>query len=229
MRRTFFLFIAFALLASSGMTRLARSAEFAVAATPAPVKTMAIRPVQPTSAPTVAASAPPCVQPPNRIRVCDPGRDLEADSFAGNLTNNAFVFKGNVVLHSDPKVDKSTAETQSDDPITLTADEVDVERVTLRYVAKGKVHYIQGVRDGNADTAILDEKTHNIDLIGHARVFDGANETKADRMHYNTQDKKFHGQNNVRILIPIPTASPAPPGTTPTPSAKKRRIPKLPV
>jgi len=129
------------------------------------------------------------------------------------------------VLHSDPKIDKAFAATESDEPLTLTADEIDIERKSPRFVAKGRGHFPQGKRDGNADTAILDEKTHDVDLIGHTRVFDGENETRADRMHYNTQHRKIHGIGNVRILVPVATATPLPPGTTPTPAPKKRRIP----
>jgi hypothetical protein len=229
MRRLFFILLALALLASSAFTTLARAWAFSPAASPAPVPTRTAARASspaPTVAPTPDVNVTPCVVTPPRICVSRPGSDVEADSVTGSFLSNAFVFKGNVVLHSDPKVDKSAAETQSDDPITLTADEVDVERETQRYVAKGKVHFTQGAREGNADTMILDEKTHDVDLIGHARVFDGEHDSKADQIHYNTKDKQFHGMKHVHIVVPIPTASPGP---SPTPGGKKRRIPKLPV
>jgi lipopolysaccharide export system protein LptA len=227
MRRPFFVLLVLALLASPALTTLAGASAFPPAASPAPTRAPArAASPSPTTAPTPDANAPVCDATPPRIRVCRPGSDIEADSVSGSLLHNAYVFKGNVVLHSDPKVDKTTAETQSDDPITLTADELDVERETQRYVAKGKVHFTQGTRDGNADTTILDEKTHDVDLIGHARIFDGQNESKADQIHYNTKDKGFHGAKNVHIVVPIPTSSPGP---SPTPGGKKRRIPKIPV
>lgn len=175
------------------------------------------------------ASSAPCAHAPRRVRICRPGTDVEGDTFVANLGGETSIIKGNVVLHSDPTVDKAFAATESDDPLTLTADEIDLERKTLRYVAKGHVHFNQGSREGNADTATLDEQTHDADLIGHARVFDGEHETKADRMHYNTQDKQFHGFGNVRIRVPVPTPTPLPPGATPTPTPKKRRIPPLPI
>jgi lipopolysaccharide export system protein LptA len=227
MRRLFFALLVLALLASSAFTTLTRASAFSPTASPAPTRAGAQVPSpSATTAPTPDASPSPCDATPPRYRLCRPGSDIEADSVSGSLKNNAYVFKGNVILHSDPKVDKSAAETQSDDPITITADEIDVERETQRYVAKGKVHFTQGVRDGNADTAILDEKTHDVDLVGHARIFDGEHESKADQIHYNTKDKQFHGMKHVHIVVPIPTASPGP---SPTPGGKKRRIPKLPV
>ncbi|GAC1403952.1 MAG: hypothetical protein NVSMB64_06440 [Candidatus Velthaea sp.] len=162
-----------------------------------------------------------------RVHLARPGTDIEADTLVGNLNAETYTVKGNVVIRSDPKVDQAVAFTESSEPFTLTADVVDVERKALRYAAKGNVHFVQGMRDGRADTALLDEKLHDLDLVGHAHVADGGQQANADRMHYNTIDKHFTGAGNVKIIAPVPTPTPGPPSTA-TPAPKKRGL-KLPI
>lgn len=210
-------------LTSAALALLLVSAASALAQSPAPPR--------PSPAGAPAAPSPPA-QPeqsaspaPGRVHLHRPGTDMDADSLVGNMNGQTYVLKGNVVLHSDPKTDTAFAATESSDPLTLSADEMDVERKALRYVAKGHVQFTQGTRSGRADTATLDEKLHDLDLIGHAHVSDGIQQANSDRMHYNTANRKFQGTGNVKIIAPIPTATPAPPGTTPTPAPKKRRVP----
>lgn len=161
-----------------------------------------------------------------RVHLARPGTDIEADTLIGNLNAQTYTVSGNVVIHSDPKVDRAVALSESTEPFTLSADAVDVERKALRYAAKGHVHFVQGAREGRADTALLDEKSHDLDLIGHAHVADGGQQADADRMHYNTLDKHFTGTGNVKLIAPVPTP---PPGSAPTstPAPKKRGL-KLP-
>ncbi|MFN2459076.1 MAG: LptA/OstA family protein [Candidatus Velthaea sp.] len=211
---------ALALLLASAASALAQTP-----VPPAPVPAPSPSPAAP--APASSGSAQPeQTQPPapGRVHLHRPGTDMDADSLVGNMNGQTYVLKGNVVLHSDPKVDPAFAATESSDPLTLSADEMDVERKSLRYVAKGHVQFTQGSRSGRADTATLDEKLHDLDLIGHAHVSDGIQQANSDRMHYNTSNRKFRGAGNVKIIAPIPTATPAPPGTTPTPAAKKKRL-----
>jgi len=137
------------------------------------------------------------------------------------LASHVFILKGNVVLHSDPKIDRDMAEaSESDEPLTLTADELDVDQFAFTYVAKGHVHFVQGSRSGFADLATLNEEAHTLDLVGNASVLDGEHRTTAAKMHYNTADKQFVGGGDVHIYAPAPTPNP---GTgTPTPKHKRR-------
>jgi lipopolysaccharide export system protein LptA len=183
----------------------------------------------PTASPTPAAApasdSPPPDEPAGRAHFHRPGTDVDGDSFAGSLASDVFILKGNVTLHSDPKIDRAIAEaSESSDPLTLTADEIDVDRATLTYVAKGHVHFVQGTRSGDADTAMLNEGAHTIDLIGNANVVDGDRRTAADKMHYDTVDKQFAAAGDVRIYQPLPTPNPDAVASA-APKKRKHRLP----
>jgi lipopolysaccharide export system protein LptA len=147
----------------------------------------------------------------------------------GNLTSERYSVRGNVVLRSDPSVDTALSGTESDQPLTLTADRLDVDRKTKRYLARGAVHFVQGTREGSCEKATLDDASHDLDLTGNARVSDAGQTLAAQTIHYNTQTRKFSGSGNVTILAPLPTPTPLPPGYTPPPAPKKRRLPGLPI
>jgi len=174
---------------------------------------------KPISAPAASGS---------RVHLQRPGTQIDADELVGNLRAQTYTVRGNVIVHSDPKVDSAVAVTESDQPFTLTADTVDVERTALRYAAKGNVHFVQGTREGRADTALLDEKIHDLDLVGHAHVSEGEQQANADRMHYNTLNRHFTGAGNVKIIAPVPTPTPCIGCKSPSPAPKKRGI-KLPI
>jgi hypothetical protein len=161
--------------------------------------------------------------PAGRFHLHRPGTDVDGDSLTGSLASHVFILKGNVVLHSDPKIDREMADaSESDEPLTVTADELDVDQFAFTYVAKGHVHFVQGNRSGLADLATLNEEAHTLDLVGNASVLDGEHRTTAAKMHYNTADKQFVGGGDVRIYAPAPTPNP---GTgTPAPK-RKRRLP----
>jgi lipopolysaccharide export system protein LptA len=153
-----------------------------------------------------------------------PGTDVEGDVLTGSLTSMAYVLKGNVTLHSDPKIDSEiAAASESTDPLTVSADEIDVDRMGLTYVAKGHVQFTQGTRSGRANLAMLDEMRHTLDLVGDANVFDGERRAAADKLHYDMNDKGFEGAGDVRIYQPVPTPNPSASGT-PAPK-RKRRLP----
>jgi lipopolysaccharide export system protein LptA len=167
----------------------------------------------------------PSATTPSHAHLHRPGTDVDGDVFMGSLASDVFVLKGNVVLHSDPKIDQAIGDiSKSDDPLTLTADEIDVDKTGATYVAKGHVHFVQGTRSGQADVATLNEQAHTIDLIGNANVLDGDHRAAAAKMHYNMLDKQFLGSGNVRLYEPVPTPNPNASGT-PAPKKRKRRIP----
>ncbi len=160
--------------------------------------------------------------PPGRFHLHRPGTDVDGDSLTGSLASQAYILKGNVTLHSDPKIDREIADaSESQEPLTLTADEIDVDRLGYSYVAKGHVRFVQGTRSGRANLATLNEQTHSLDLVGDANVFEGDQRTVADRFHYDMLDKSFHGTGDVRIFETLP--SPAP--SAAAPAKHKRRLP----
>jgi lipopolysaccharide export system protein LptA len=153
-----------------------------------------------------------------------PGTDVDGDSLSGNVSSDVYVLKGNVTLHSDPRVDREVAaETESDEPLTVTADEIDIDKSGLSYVAKGHVHFVEGTRSGSSDLAMISEVTHTLDLIGNADVRDGDRRAVAEKMHYDTLDKHFSGVGNVRIYQPLP--QPAPKASASPAPRHKRRLP----
>jgi lipopolysaccharide export system protein LptA len=166
----------------------------------------------------------PSETPASRTHLHRPGTDVEGDVLTGSLASQVFVLKGNVTLHSDPKIDRDiSAASESDDPLTVTADEIDMDKLGLSYVAKGNVHFVQGTRSGRADLAMLDEQAHTLDLIGNASILDGDRRATAAKMHYNTLDKQFRGSGDVHIYQPLPPPNPKPSGTPP--GKRKRRFP----
>jgi lipopolysaccharide export system protein LptA len=185
-------------------------------ASPAPSLPPGAAPAGPSPAPSPIASG--------RFHLHRPGTDVDGDALNGSMASQAYVLKGNVTLHSDPKIDREiAAASESDDPLTLTADEIDADRSGFTYVAKGHVHFVQGTRSGFADLAMLDERNHTLDLIGNVEVLEGNHRTKAAKMHYDTLTKDFIGSGNVRIYEPLPTPNP---NVSATPPPKhKRRLP----
>ncbi len=179
----------------------------------------------PTPPPGAAGPAQPEAPAPGRFHLHRPGTDVDGDLLSGNVGSEAYILKGNVTLHSDPKIDgEVAAASESMDPLTLTADEIDVDRAGLTYTAKGHVHFTQGTRSGRADLAMLDEQRHTMDLIGNANVYDGDRRTAADKLHYDMLSKGFLGAGDVRIYEPLPTPNPSA-ASTPVPAKRKRRIP----
>lgn len=179
----------------------------------------------PAAPPDSSGPTQPEASPPGRFHLHRPGTDVDGDLLSGNVGNEAYILKGNVTLHSDPKLDRDVATaSESMDPLTVTADEIDVDRAGLTYTAKGHVHFTQGTRSGSADLAMLDEQTHTMDFIGNANVYDGDRRTAADKLHYDMLGKGFLGAGDVRIYEPLPTPNPAA-ASTPAPAKRKRRIP----
>ena len=188
-------------------------------ASPPPAPTRSVAPPTPAASP--AASPLPNTTPPGRFNLHRPGTDIDGDSLTGNVGSNVYVFRGNVVLHSDPKVDRNFGSaTESDAPLTVSADELDVDRFAMTYVAKGHVHFSQGTRSGSADLAMLNEQTRDLDLLGHADVLDGDHRARAAKLHYNGSDRQFHGAGDVRIYEPVPSPQPR---ASATPAGKHRR------
>jgi lipopolysaccharide assembly outer membrane protein LptD (OstA) len=151
-----------------------------------------------------------------RFHLHRPGTDVDGDLLTGSLASEAYILKGNVTLHSDPAIDREVADaSESTLPLTVTADEIDVDRAELSYIARGHVHFTQGTRSGSSDVAVLNEQRHTLDLIGNADVRDGDHRTTAAKLHYDTASKAFLGAGEVRIYAPLPTPNPSASATPP--------------
>jgi lipopolysaccharide assembly outer membrane protein LptD (OstA) len=201
----------------------AGTATLAQTPTPAPA---------PIPSPTSALTpSPGSIEPDSaqRFHAHRPGSDVYSDTMDGNIKSERYTVQGHVVLHSDPSVDHAASGSESDLPITLTADRVDVDEKAKRYVAHGSVHFMQGTREGSCDDAMLDDVSHDLDLIGHAHISEAGQTLSAHTFHYNTKTREYHGEGDVTILAPLPTATPLPPGVTPAPAPKKKKIPALPL
>jgi hypothetical protein len=188
---------------------------------------MSAPPIEPGASPEPQPSTPsgpaPTLSPAGRFHLHRPGTDVDGDLLTGSLASHVFILKGNVTLHSDPKIDREIADaSESDEPLTVTADEIDADQTALTYVAKGHVRFKQGSRSGSADLATLNEEARTLDLVGNANVLDGDHRTSAAKMHYNSADKQFEGAGDVRIYSPLPTPSP---GAATPPPKRKRRLP----
>jgi lipopolysaccharide export system protein LptA len=179
--------------------------------------------------PSAAASSAPSPEPSGpRVHLHRPGTDVDADRLSGNLGAKVYEVSGNVVVHDNPSVDRNSAteQTESSLPIILHADRMTVDETKKHYEAHGQVTFEQGDRHGSADAASLDDLSHELKLIGSARVSEGERIFSADEIDYNTQSKAFKGSGNVEIIAPVPTAGP---GASPAPKKKKSRLPGLPL
>jgi lipopolysaccharide export system protein LptA len=202
----------------------AQSAAPAAPATPAATPSAAGSSTLPTPVPSPVATGVPG---PSHVHLVRPGTDVDGDALKGNVRADNYTVSGHVIVHGDPKRDSSASVTESDEPYTLNADEVNVEGKLKRYAAVGNVTFVQGSRHGSADTATYDEGSHDLDLIGHASVTDGDSKVEARTLHYNTASKHFDGAGDVRIFRPVP--QPAPNASASPKAGKKHRGTHLPI
>lgn len=137
--------------------------------------------------------------------------DVRADRATGNLNAGQTTLEGSVVVHKLGGVGR----TGSKDPVTLTADRLDVDSASKQYVANGHAVIVQGGRTLSAPMMTLDDMTHLAHLTGGVRADEKPNRTfEAGDVTYNTQTEDFKATGGVRMLFPAPTKGPKP---TPTP------------
>jgi lipopolysaccharide export system protein LptA len=172
--------------------------------------------------PSPGATATPAPEPSGqRYHLHRPGTDVDADRVDGNVGARVYEVSGHVVVHDDPSIDRNSATSQVESslPIIVHADRMSVDETKKIYAAHGGVTFEQGDRHGSADAATLNDVTHDLDLMGSARVAEGDRSLTADAIHYNTLTKAFAGTGNVELLSPAPTAGP---GASPGPKPKKK-------
>jgi lipopolysaccharide assembly outer membrane protein LptD (OstA) len=133
------------------------------------------------------------------------GGDITADRASGNFkTKNATLY-GHVVLH-DTEGNfaglSSVKPAKSKGPSTLTADQVHIDGVGKVYTATGNVHYVQADTTVDADTGVLNDLTHDLDLKGNVKIVQGERNMVADHVLYNTISGQAHAEGDVTMQFP---------------------------
>lgn len=167
---------------------------------------------------------------PSDVKFTQPGTDVTGDHAAGNSITKSVKITGHVVLHNSKPVSTLgiTSKNASNEPQTLTADELDVDGPKKTYVAIGNVKFTQGTKVVTAERGELDEINHMLKLTGNVHVDDTATGQSmvAENVTYDTQNETVtaNGKPGEPFQIRAPVgAAPAPPAATATSPAPKRR------
>ena len=108
---------------------------------------------------------------PGHITLTRPGSSIDADHAVGNFKQHQSNLTGNVVLHdSNGVLTGFTGPGASQQPATLTCDNLNIDGTTKTYTAVGNVYFSQGGRTVHADRAIMNGITHDIHLYGHVQL-----------------------------------------------------------
>jgi len=81
------------------------------------------------------------------------------------------------------------ASKKSDQPIEITADQVQYLKDSDLYIADGSVNVVQGTTHLTADHVTLDHGSGQVKATGHAVLRDGDNVVSGDRLDYNLNSK----------------------------------------
>ncbi|MBI3597075.1 MAG: LPS-assembly protein LptD [Nitrospirae bacterium] len=79
---------------------------------------------------------------------------------------------------------------KSEEPIEITADQIQYLKNEDRYIADGTVQVIQGTARLSADHLMLDHRTGLVKATGHVVLRDGDNVVSGDQLDYNLNTKK---------------------------------------
>ncbi len=142
---------------------------------------------------------------PQQITLTRVGGDITADRASGNYKTKDATLYGHVVMH-DAEGNfaglSSTKPTHSRGPATLTADQAHINGQGKIYTATGNVHYVQADTTVDADTGVLDDLTHALDLRGNVHIVQGDRNMLADHVLYNTVTGQAHAEGNVTMQFP---------------------------
>lgn len=142
---------------------------------------------------------------PQRITMTRDGGDITADRASGNFKTKQMTLYGNVVLH-DTEGNfaglSSTKPAHSKGPATLTADQVHIDGVGKVYTATGNVHYVQADTTVDADTGVLNDVAHDLDLKQNVKIVQGDRNMAADHVLYNTVSGQAHAEGDVTMQFP---------------------------
>jgi len=136
---------------------------------------------------------------PDKVTMTRGGGDITADRASGNYKSKAATLYGHVIVH-DTQGNfagvSSTKPTSSRGPSTLTADQIHIDGVGKIYTATGNVHYVQADTTVDADKGVLNDLTHDLDLMGNAKIVQGDRNMEADHVLYNTVSGQAHAEGD---------------------------------
>ena len=112
---------------------------------------------------------------PGHITLTRPGNDISSDRANGNQKRKLADLQGHVVMHDRSglltgAVAANAGASTTNEPATLTCDELQVDGVQKTYTAIGNVHFVQGARRMTADRAIMNGITHQLRLLGRVEL-----------------------------------------------------------
>jgi len=161
---------------------------------------------------------------PHHVHFTRPGTDVTGDRAHGNTRTETITIIGHVVLHQTGTVSSlgpGAQKVTSEEPSTLTTDELQVDGRAKTYTAIGNVHWTQGNKKLSADRGILNETTHMLNLLGNVHIEQDQQSMDADRVDYNTETEEGKAVGSpvvARLPVPPPGPETTPP---PTPAPKK--------
>jgi lipopolysaccharide export system protein LptA len=165
---------------------------------------------------------------PHHVHFTRPGTDVTGDRARGNTRNDTITITGHVVLHQMGAINSLGAGAQkvtSEQPSTLTTDELVVDGRAKTYTAVGNVKWSQGNKTLLADHGILNEITHQLNLQGNVHIEQGEQSMNADRIDYDT-DSENGTAYGTPVIARMPVA-PAPASSATAPAKAKRGLRRL--
>lgn len=162
---------------------------------------------------------------PHHVHFTRPGTDVTGDRAHGNTRNDTITISGNVILHQTGAVNSLGAGAQkvtSEEPSTLTTDQLEVDGRSKTYVATGNVHWTQGDKKLSADHGVLNEVTHQLNLQGNVHIEQDQRSMNADRIDYDT-DSEDGTAYGAPVLARLPVGPPPGGYASPTPAPKPKR------
>lgn len=112
---------------------------------------------------------------PGHVLLTRPGSDISADRANGNQRRKQADLRGHVIMHDHSglltgAVAANAGARTTNEPATLTCDELQIDGVQKTYTAIGNVHFVQGARRMSASRAIMNGITHQLRLLGHVEL-----------------------------------------------------------
>lgn len=142
---------------------------------------------------------------PKQVVMTRESGDITADRASGNYKSKAATLYGHVVMHDtqgNVAGISSTRPAQSHGPSTLTADQVHIDGIGKIYTATGHVHYVQADTTVDAQTGVLNDLTHELDLKGNVNIVQGDRNMQAGHVLYNTVTGQAHAEDDVTMQFP---------------------------
>lgn len=161
---------------------------------------------------------------PHHVHFTRPGTDVTGDRAHGNTRTDQITITGHVILHQTGTINSlgsGASRVTSEEPSTLTTDELHVDGKTKTYTAVGNVKWSQGNKMLTADRGILNENTHQLNLQGNVHIQQDQQSMNADRVDYDTETENGIAYGSP-VIARLPV-EPPPAGSSPPPTPPPRR------